>query len=65
VQLYGTLSGGLFTFVFAFSLMYLLKVTIGIRVSEEEEEQGLDIAEHDMEAYEEGTVTDPAYQLMD
>lgn len=64
VQLYGTLAVGAFTFVFAFGLMYLLKVTIGIRVSPEYEDMGLDIAEHDMEAYEPGTVTEPAYQLM-
>lgn len=63
VQLYGTLAIGAFTFVFAFGLMYLLKVTMGIRVSEEQEELGLDVAEHDMEAYEAGTVTDPGYQL--
>jgi Amt family ammonium transporter len=65
IQLYGTLSVGVFTFAFAFGLMYLLKKTIGIRVSEEEEERGLDVAEHDMEAYEPGTVTEPGYQLMD
>ncbi len=53
VQLYGTLAMGAFAFVFAFALMYLLKVTIGIRVSEEEEKTGLDIAEHDMSAYQE------------
>lgn len=64
IQLYGTLAVGAFTFVFAFGLMYLLKVTIGIRVSPEYEDMGLDIAEHDMEAYEPGTVTEPAYQLM-
>ena len=63
IQFYGTMSIGLFTFIFAFGLMYLLKVTIGIRVSEEDEERGLDVSEHDMEAYEEGTVTEPAYQL--
>ena len=63
VQFYGTMSIGLFTFAFALGLMYLLKSTIGIRVSEENEERGLDISEHDMEAYEEGTVTEPAYQL--
>lgn len=64
IQLYGTLAVGAFTFVFAFGLMYLLKVTIGIRVSPEYEDIGLDVAEHDMEAYEPGTVTEPAYQLM-
>ncbi len=52
VQLYGTLAVGAFTFSFAFGLMYLLKVTIGIRVSGEAEDKGLDIAEHDMHAYE-------------
>lgn len=54
VQLYGTLAVGAFTFVFAFGLMYLLKITLGIRVSEEEEIKGLDIIEHEMEAYSEG-----------
>lgn len=63
VQFYGTMAIGLFTFAFAFGLMYFLKVTIGIRVSEEDEERGLDVSEHDMEAYEEGTITEPAYQL--
>ncbi|MEM7103853.1 MAG: ammonium transporter [Bacteroidota bacterium] len=53
IQLYGTLAVGLFTFAFAFSLLYLLKVTVGIRVTEEEEIKGLDIAEHDMYAYQE------------
>jgi len=50
-QLIGVAAIGAFTFVFAFGLMYLLKVTMGIRVSEEEEIIGLDMAEHDMSAY--------------
>lgn len=50
-QLIGTLSISAFSFVFAFALMYLLKVTLGIRVSKEEEMVGLDIAEHEMRAY--------------
>lgn len=62
IQLYGTLAIGVFTFLFAFGLMYLLKVTIGIRVSEEEEEKGLDVAEHDMHAYE-TTLEESAYNL--
>lgn len=53
VQLYGFLAVGTFTFVFTFGLMYLLKVTIGIRVAEEEELRGLDVSEHGMEAYSE------------
>ena len=51
IQLYGTLSIGAFIFVFAFLLLFILKKTIGIRVSAEEEERGLDISEHDMKAY--------------
>ena len=62
VQFYGVAAVGAFTFVFAFALMYLLKVTIGIRVSEEEEERGLDVAEHDMHAYE-TTFEQTAYNL--
>ncbi|MEL7119028.1 MAG: ammonium transporter, partial [Bacteroidota bacterium] len=62
VQFYGVAAVGAFTFVFAFGLMYLLKVTIGIRVSEEEEERGLDVAEHDMHAYE-TTFEQTAYNL--
>jgi Amt family ammonium transporter len=53
IQLKGTLSITAFSFAFAFGLMYLLKVTVGIRVSEEEEVKGLDIGEHDMQAYPE------------
>ena len=62
VQLYGALAVCAFSFLFAFGLMYILKVTIGIRVSEEEELRGLDVAEHDMEAYSH-TVEQGAYQL--
>lgn len=50
-QLGGTLSVGLFTFAVAFALMFVLKKTIGIRVSREEELRGLDVAEHEMTSY--------------
>lgn len=52
IQFYGCLAVCAFAFLASFGLMYLLKVTIGIRVTEEEEERGLDLAEHDMHAYE-------------
>ncbi len=58
-QLIGTLSICVFSFGFAFGLFYLLKMTIGIRVSEEEEVKGLDIGEHEMNAYEE-SMSQPA-----
>jgi Amt family ammonium transporter len=53
IQLYGTLAVVATSFLAAYALMYLLKVTIGIRVSEEEELTGLDVGEHDMHAYTE------------
>ncbi len=50
-QLIGVGAIGAFTFVFAFVLFLILKVTMGLRVSEEEEVGGLDIGEHGLEAY--------------
>ncbi|WDE97224.1 ammonium transporter [Lentisphaera profundi] len=40
-----------FAFICAFILFSIIKVTIGLRVSEEEELEGLDLGEHGMEAY--------------
>jgi len=40
-----------FVVVFAGLMFFILKKTIGIRVSREEELEGLDIHEHGMEAY--------------
>jgi len=51
-QLIGTLSICAFTFTFAFGTAFLIKKTIGIRVSEEEEERGLDVSEHGASAYQ-------------
>ncbi|MGF1530762.1 MAG: ammonium transporter [Puniceicoccaceae bacterium] len=50
-QIIGTLSISLFAFVAGLLIFGLLKVTIGIRVSAEEESEGLDIGEHGQEAY--------------
>lgn len=50
-QLYGVVLVGAFAFIFSFVLMLVLKVTLGIRVSEEEEAEGLDVAEHGVAAY--------------
>ena len=50
-QLIGVAAIGVFTFVFSFILITILKATIGIRVDAEEEQRGLDLAEHEMEAY--------------
>lgn len=50
-QLIGVAAYGVACFVSAFALFLILKVTLGIRVDEEEEMRGLDVGEHGMEAY--------------
>lgn len=52
VQLLGVAAYGLFAFACAFALFLVLRVTMGIRVSEEEELEGLDLGEHGMRAYD-------------
>ena len=51
IQILGIVSVGAFTVVFSAIVWTIVKVTIGIRVGEHEEIQGLDIGEHGMEAY--------------
>jgi len=51
-QLIGIGAIGAFTFIFAFAVFFVLKATMGIRVDEEEEARGLDIGEHEMQAYQ-------------
>tara|TARA_R110002096_G_scaffold16106_10_gene54996 strand:+ start:6738 stop:8087 length:1350 start_codon:yes stop_codon:yes gene_type:complete len=50
-QLIGTLTYSAWAFVFSMIVFGLLKVVMGVRVSEEEEEEGLDIGEHGAPAY--------------
>lgn len=50
-QIIGIVSVFAWTGVTAFILFSLIKATIGLRVNSEEEEKGLDIGEHGMEAY--------------
>jgi ammonium transporter, Amt family len=51
VQALGVLSAFVWAFGIGLLLFFILKKTIGLRVTEEEEIQGLDIGEHGMEAY--------------
>ena len=44
---------GVFTFIVSAVVWFILKMVMGIRVSEEEEITGLDMAELGMEAYPE------------
>ncbi len=48
-------------FVVSFGIFYVLKKTIGIRVSPEEEDAGLDISEHGMYGYPEQFIPQPEY----
>jgi Amt family ammonium transporter len=52
IQGYGVLCYAIFTVVCASAIFFTLKATIGIRVSEEEELEGLDLGEHGMHAYD-------------
>lgn len=51
IQFVGVLAVGLFTVVLSSIFWLVLKSTMGLRVSAEEEMKGLDIGEHGMEAY--------------
>ena len=50
-QILGIVSVGLFTFIISYILWVAIKAIMGIRVSREEEIEGLDIGEHGMETY--------------
>ncbi|MBO6539943.1 MAG: ammonium transporter [Rhizobiaceae bacterium] len=54
-QITGIVAMGAFTFIASGVIWYILKLTMGIRVSREEEELGLDKAEIGVEAYPEFT----------
>ena len=50
-QLYGILIIGAFVFASSFAAWYIIKLVMGIRISSEEEVQGIDIAEFGHSAY--------------
>jgi Amt family ammonium transporter len=50
-QLIGVAAVGIFAFVFALVTFLIVKAIFGLRVSQEEEIEGLDIGEHGNEAY--------------
>jgi Amt family ammonium transporter len=51
-QLTGIVSVGIFTALFSLIAWLMIQMTIGLRVSQEEEIEGLDLSEHGMSAYE-------------
>ena len=50
-QIMGIVGIGVFTFVVSIVAWYVIKAIFGLRVSKEEEMEGLDIGEHGVEAY--------------
>lgn len=50
-QIIGVVSVYAFAFIFSFALFFILKLIMGVRVSAEEEAEGLDVAEHGAPAY--------------
>jgi Amt family ammonium transporter len=53
VQIEGVSASFAYVFIMSLLVFYVLKITVGIRVSEKEELQGLDISEHKMWGYPE------------
>jgi Amt family ammonium transporter len=53
VQIEGVLAAGAYAFVVSFVALYVIKLVIGLRVSEEEEVIGLDLSEHGAYGYPE------------
>lgn len=53
VQFVGVAAAFAYVFVASFIIMYLIKVTVGLRISREEEIIGLDISEHGSSGYPE------------
>ncbi len=53
VQALGLLAVGAFTFTASFVVLWLMKVTVGIRTDPEDESLGLDVSEHGMWGYPE------------
>ncbi|QXP57638.1 ammonium transporter [Cellulophaga sp. HaHa_2_95] len=58
VQFYGSLAYIVWAAVASFIVLFILKKTLGLRVTQEEEMDGLDIHEHDSNAYPEFTIND-------
>ena len=59
VQLIGVVAYGLFTVICASIIFGIVKATMGLRVTEDEELEGLDLGEHGMHAYDIAPSTGP------
>ena len=63
-QVVGIISAGAAVFIMALIAWWLIKVTMGIRVSIHEEIEGLDIGEHGQTTYPEFVTRKPAYSYV-
>jgi len=63
-QLSGVISVAAYTFIISFIIWTILKAVMGIRVSLQEEIEGLDIGEHGNSAYPEFLSRKPAYSFL-
>ena len=52
-----------FVFVLSYSTFWVIKRTYGLRVTEDEEDAGLDISEHGMYGYPEQFIPQPEYPV--
>jgi len=62
-QLIGVASVGAFVFIISLIVWYAIKVIFGLRVSEQEEFEGLDIGEHGMESYPEFSIVSEHFSI--
>ncbi len=60
-QVVGFMVAFTFVFIMSFATFYAIKKTIGLRVTEAEEDAGLDISEHGMYGYPEQFIPSPEY----
>jgi Amt family ammonium transporter len=61
VQLKGILSAGIFSFGISLAFWYAIKLVMGVRVTQEEEVEGLDIGEHGNIAYPDFATHDTSF----
>jgi Amt family ammonium transporter len=61
VQLKGVVYVGAFAFGLSMLFWYAIKLAMGVRVSEDEEIEGLDIGEHGVQAYPDFATHDPSH----
>jgi Amt family ammonium transporter len=66
VQTIGTLAVSVWAFVTTYILFKVLHATVGIRVSEEDEIEGMDVSEHGVPAYnEQGSMGTTGFSIND